>query len=493
MLRGHARLIDLAPVANIGRLLDGTITFWSAGAEHLYGWSKEEVVGRRTHDLFQTKFPDGECLETIVEKVRQGEAWSGELEHSTRSGQRVKVQSYWLGELDDAGNMIGLLESNLDVTDRKRAEQALQESEKRFRSFVMATAHVIWSMNLRGEVDKPIPSWNAFTGQSDQEALGFGFLNAIHPDDRSHVVEAWKQASAAKRVYEAEYRLRTASGQWRHILARGVPVLDSKNEVVEYVGTSMDITERKKAEAQLKNHARHLEETVAEKTAELRHTLRQLESFSYSLSHDIRAPLRAIRNYTQMAMTQTDEAARRELLQRCVASAQRLDQLVQDVLALTKLSRDEIPLATVDLVQLINQILADHPEFQPPGAEITIENPIMRVLGNQASLTQCFTNLIGNAVKFVRPGVAPKVRIHAKVLDSRIRVYVEDKGIGIEREAQEKLFGMFSRVSGDRSYEGTGLGLAIVRTAVERMGGSVGVESEVGEGSRFWIELQKAP
>src|SRR5579883_938437 len=132
-LRGHARLIDLAPVANIGRLLDGTITFWSAGAEHLYGWSKEEALGRRTHDLLQTKFPDDESLETIVEKVRRGEAWGGELEHSTRSGKRIKVQSYWLGELDAAGNVIELLESNLDLTDRRRAELAFQESEKRFR------------------------------------------------------------------------------------------------------------------------------------------------------------------------------------------------------------------------------------------------------------------------------------------------------------------------------------------------------------------------
>src|SRR5581483_10683852 len=159
------------------------------------------------------------------------------------------------------------------------------------------------------------------------------------------------------------------------------------------------------------------------------------------------------------------------------------------VLAFSKVSRDEMELKPVEVRDLIGQIIHERPELQPPQAEIRVEGPWPAVLGHEASLTQCLTNLLANAVKFVAPGVKPKVRIRAETKGQEVRLWFEDNGIGIEPSAQTKLFGMFQRLHAAKNYEGTGIGLAIVHKAIERMHGKVGVESKPGQGSKFWIQL----
>jgi signal transduction histidine kinase len=152
--------------------------------------------------------------------------------------------------------------------------------------------------------------------------------------------------------------------------------------------------------------------------------------------------------------------------------------------------QQEMPLAPVDLSELVRDLVETYPNLHHDKADIFIEDNLPVVLGNDALLTQCFSNLLGNAVKFVAPGVRPVIHVRAETRDSTARIWVTDKGIGISRNAQEKLFGMFQKL--DTQYEGTGIGLAIVRKVVERMGGKVGVESEPGVGSRFWVELPLA-
>ena len=212
----------------------------------------------------------------------------------------------------------------------------------------------------------------------------------------------------------------------------------------------------------------------------------------------MRAPLRAIKTLTHIVLEDhgailPPEAG--DLLNKVVAAA-RMDKLMGDVLAFSRVSRQPISLRPVNLQELIQNLLAERPELQPPRAEITVEDPLLPVLGHEASLNQCLANLLGNAVKFVPPGVKPKVRVRTELVEPsepgiaarpRVRLWVEDNGIGISPEGQQKVFELFVRLTGD--YEGTGLGLAIVKKAAERMGGRAGVESEPGKGSRFWLEL----
>jgi signal transduction histidine kinase len=250
---------------------------------------------------------------------------------------------------------------------------------------------------------------------------------------------------------------------------------------------------------QLRQHAAQLELTVSERTAKLRETVHELEAFSYSIAHDMRAPLRAMQGFANMLQeeyAQELEGEGCEYLRRISASAHRLDRLIQDVLDYSKIVRAELPVEQVETENFLRDIIQSYPNLQPPEAEITLATPLPSVRANPAALTQVVSNLLGNAVKFVQPGVKPRVRIWAERARSGdeqryVRLWFEDNGIGIRKEAQERIFSMFQRLNPPGQYEGTGIGLTIVRKAVERMGGKVGVESEANQGSRFWIELQE--
>ncbi len=264
----------------------------------------------------------------------------------------------------------------------------------------------------------------------------------------------------------------------------------------------IDITARKRMEAELarvhsdlREHARTLEATVAERTAHLQQTIAELETVSYSLSHDLRGPLRTIQGFSQIVLADAGDRLRpeeKELLAKSINAAHRLDRLIQDVLAYTKVSRQNVVLTTVPLEALVRQIIDERPEFQPPRAELVIESPLAPVRGHEASLTQVITNLLDNAVKFVPPGRLPRIRIRTEPEGTMVRLWFEDNGIGIAPEAQDRLFAIFQRVHDEKTYPGTGIGLAIVRKAVERMGGSVRVESQPGQGSRFCVRLPRA-
>jgi signal transduction histidine kinase len=177
-------------------------------------------------------------------------------------------------------------------------------------------------------------------------------------------------------------------------------------------------------------------------------------------------------------------------LGRIVSSAQRLDRLITDILSYSRLTRGKLPIEAVDTEKLTRDIVESYPTLQEPNATVSIEGRLPIVSGNMAALTQVISNLLTNAVKFVAPGVKPRIEVSAqKVGENRVRIWFADNGIGIAEEASGRIFQIFQRLNAESQYEGTGIGLSIVRKAVERMQGEVGVESEVGKGSRFWIEL----
>jgi signal transduction histidine kinase len=240
---------------------------------------------------------------------------------------------------------------------------------------------------------------------------------------------------------------------------------------------------------------------VEARTAELRETITHLESFSYTVAHDLRAPIRAMEGYSRVLLedydAQLDKVAK-ELIGNIGRAARSLDSLTRDVLNYTKLSTLKVELASIDLAEIVQDVLALNPALQPPHATIALVRPLHAVLGHRTLLIQCISNLLDNAVKFVRPEVPPRVIIRSETVASKagaspmVRIWIEDNGIGIDKHAQEKIFGIFERARGMNQYAGTGVGLAIVAKAVQRMGGSHGVESEVGAGSRFWVQLPAA-
>jgi signal transduction histidine kinase len=292
------------------------------------------------------------------------------------------------------------------------------------------------------------------------------------------------------------------------------------------------------SEQQLRQANADLEQRVAERTASLQETVGNLEDFSHSITHDLRAPLRAIRSFAQILQEECLACGRpgaQEHLRRIITAASRMDKLIMDVLQYTRMARKELELTSIDVQALLRGIIETYPAFRPPQVQIAIKGPLPRVQGNEAALTMCFSNLLGNAIKFVAPGTTPQVRIWAEpkatgpaetlkpkagrrpksengrspadaaVAGSAlpptltpqpaqpplVRLWFADNGVGIPEDAQERIFKLFQRL--DKSYDGTGLGLAVVQKYIEKMGGKVGLESKPGQGSRFWLELQLAP
>lgn len=236
-----------------------------------------------------------------------------------------------------------------------------------------------------------------------------------------------------------------------------------------------------------------LEEQVRERTASLQEMVNELEHFSYTITHDMRAPLRAIRGFVGVLEDQVGPGLSGEskgCLERISSAARRMDRLITDALSYSKTVQSELVLCPVDAAELLRGIIQSYPSLQPPRARIVVSGEIPRVLANEAGLTQCFSNLLDNAVKFVEPGRLPEVLVRAETRNGVARLWFEDNGIGIPETFWPRLFQMFQRAN--KSFEGTGIGLALVRKVAERMGGRVGMESALDIGSRFWIELRLA-
>jgi signal transduction histidine kinase len=228
----------------------------------------------------------------------------------------------------------------------------------------------------------------------------------------------------------------------------------------------------------------------------LKETNAELEAFAYTVSHDLRAPLRAMQGFAQALLEDRRphlDSTGCEYAQRIVSAAVRLDALIQDLLLYSRISHGPLKLARVDIGQVISDALA-HLEVssQPGWARIVRHEPLYAVRGHRTTLVQIVGNLLSNALKFVAPGVRAEVRLRMERRAEWARLWVEDNGIGIPPESQARIFRVFERLHGVEAYPGTGVGLAIVRKGVERMGGRVGVESRPAQGSRFWIELPLA-
>ncbi len=248
----------------------------------------------------------------------------------------------------------------------------------------------------------------------------------------------------------------------------------------------------REAEGKLRQYADDLEKMVAQRTAKLQETIAELEAYSYSISHDLRAPLRAMEGYARVLLEDFQQKVGPDgkvYLDRIVNAAYRMDKLIQDILSYSQVTRLEIASEPVDLDKLVHDIIEHYPNLNSIKGEIKIAGPLPMVMAPEALLTQCIANLLNNAVKFVADGTPVRVQIRAEIHNSDVRLWFEDNGIGIASEYKTRIFGVFERIPGGKPREGMGIGLAIVRKAVERMGGTVGVESELGKGSRFWILL----
>ena len=273
------------------------------------------------------------------------------------------------------------------------------------------------------------------------------------------------------------------------------PVQDAQGAVTHFIAIKEDVTEIVRAREVLARDRRELERLVAERTASLQETTDQLNEFVYTVAHDLRAPLRAQHGFSRVLLEDFGEAlgeTGRHHVLKIQGAAARLDALVSDLLSYATLSREKPAFDPVDLKHIVALAEREHAEIiRTQRASVSVGEIREWVWGHEIWLQLAVNNLLSNALKFVKPGRAPEVRVWTeRGCPGWVRLWVEDAGIGIASPYHEKIFGVFQQLCPTPEYSGTGIGLAIVRRAVERLGGRAGVESEPGLGSRFWIELR---
>ncbi len=489
-LQEQANLIELAHDTIIVRDMDNRIVFWNHGAEETYGWTKDQAIGQVTHEFLQTLFTASrEQVDATL--IEQGQ-WEGELVHSTRDGRRIVVASRQVLERDERNQPRAILEINRDITERRRAEEQLSESETRFRTLVeQVQDYAIFGLDTEGRV----VSWNTGAervyGYRAEEILGEHVSRFYLPQDVAggKLQRELTMAATEGSYQEVGERIRKdGSRYWADVLITALR--EPNGDLRGFAKVTRDITRRKQAEEKIQKLNRELEQRVSELGA----VNQELEAFSYSVSHDLRAPLRAIAGFSQALVEDYADVLDdqgKDYTRRIHAATQRLTQLIDDMLTLSRVTRTEMERdAVVDLSGLARSVAAQWQATYPERQVTWSIAPGLVARGDPRLVRVALENLIGNAWKFTSK--APEARIEfgqAGTEAGRPIYFVRDNGAGFDMAYADKLFGPFQRLHAVTEFPGTGIGLATVQRIVRRHGGRAWAEAAVGQGATFYFTL----
>ncbi len=474
----------------MARGLDGRIRFWSAGAERVYGWSAADAIGAQTHELLHTEYPVAprEAEATLLE---QGE-WHAELTRRARGGRRVRVASHWILHRDAAGRADAVIEVDNDITDQKRAEEALRGSEARYRALAVATAQIVWTATPEGSMTvTDLAQWESFTGQASGEGAWRGWLEAIHPDDRAEATRAWTAAIRDGRPLATRHRLRRGDGEFRHMEVHGVPVLDEGGTVREWIVAHTDITEQVRAEEQLRQAQR----------------LQAVGTLAGGVAHEVNNQLMAVLGFGDFALTalgpnHPQTADVQEMVRAATRAAQVAQQLLTFSRRQAKQSRVvELHAAVEGLAPVLQRVL---------GADKTLvlapTSARRSVLADPTQIDQVLINLTANARDAMGTGGKLSIAVEDVVLDEAyvrsqganellpgpyVRLTVSDTGVGMDQATLAQIFEPFFTTK--PVGQGTGLGLSTVYGIVKQHDGFITARSELGAGTTMQVYLPAAP
>ncbi len=488
-----AAIVDGSTDAMISKTRDGHILTWNRGAEELFGYSSEEMIGRSIDTLVPDELRKE--AETLRAKVQSNTPTTPiESQRLHRTGRHIDVSISLSPIRDDAGTIIGTSQIFRDITDRRRAELALARSDARFRTLISAIPQLVWSCTPNGSCDYVSDQWLAYAGGHLDDYLNYKWLTIIHPEDVPPTNHAWQQAVATGASYTVEYRLRGADGSYQWFLGRAEAVRDSAGTITNWFGTCTNIQALKETAAAFE-HTNHLLKLRSE---ELTAANKELEAFSYSVSHDLRAPLRTMTGFSQALLEDYSEKLEPEAVRHLniiSKGAQQLGHLIDDLLSFARLSRQPLLKNRVDLNELVDEIRVDM-ATETAGRAVHWEVGTLPICqGDRTTLKLVLANLIGNAVKYSRPRDPSRIEITWDFDDRQpgfARISVKDNGVGFDMRYADKLFGVFQRLHKAGEFEGTGVGLAIVQRIIHRHHGRVWADSRLGEGATFEFTLELA-
>jgi PAS domain S-box-containing protein len=489
--------VQQTPLAVIEFGIDGAISDWNPAAEKIFGYTRNEALGRFWTFIVPEKFHS--ALEGVWETlVAQKGGSRSSNENVTKDGRIITCEWFNTPLVDGYGKTIAVASSIMDITESKRAELIIRNNEKELREYLDVTPFPIAIVDI---ADNNINFWSrsalALFGHTAKTSKEWYDLAYPDPVYQNEVVERWKPKLESARksstpINTGEYNITCNDGSVR-ICELYIAFMADK-----LIITFNDITKRKVAEEEVKKHRDHLEEMVNERTVELDNAVtdlkrsnQELEQFAYVASHDLQEPLRMVSSYTQLLerryKDQLDQDAK-DFIFFAVDGANRMQRLINDLLDYSRVTTKGKPFLKLDLASVLGQAIANlQKKIQETGAMI-VNDDLPFAYGDEVQLVRVFQNLLDNALKFTGTD-PPRINVTAKTTDDNILISISDNGIGIDKVYAERVFTIFQRLHNKIEYPGTGIGLAICKRIIERHGGKIWFESEPGKGTTFCFTL----
>ena len=483
--------------ANVGVCLvatDGRLLKVNDAMSQIFGYSRQELEQMTTTSIAYPE--DLEISPAFIKNALSGETNQASFDKRYIHKQGHVIWGHVSSALvcDSQGKPLYFISHVQDITQRKHAEEALRESEERLRQIASSLREVVWLRDVKTrQILYVNPAFQQLTGRTCESFYANRdlMLETIHPDDKAWVIEALAQRENIP--YDKEHRIVHLDGSVRWVASRIFPVRNEAGELYRWASIMEDITERKRAEAEIRRLNQELEQRVVDRTAQLEAANKELEAFAYSVSHDLRAPLRHIDGFLELLQTKTSitwDAESQHYMANISDAAKRMGILIDDLLSFSRMGRSGMSKMPVDLTSLVHEVILDlTPETKNRNIRWYIDN-LPTVIGDRAMLRVVLVNLISNALKFTRPRAQAKIEIGCTPSQSdQVVIFVRDNGVGFDMQYADKLFGVFQRLHRAEDFEGTGIGLANVRRIINRHGGRTWAESQVDHGATFYFSL----
>ncbi|MBN8569259.1 MAG: PAS domain S-box protein [Ignavibacteria bacterium] len=462
-------------------------------------FSAAELIGQ-DHRIINSSYHPKEFIRDIWVTIANGKIWKGELKNKAKDGTFYWVDTTIVPFLNEQGKPYQYVAIRADITERKKIEEDLQRSLKEISDYKYALdeSSIVAITDQKGIIKHANDNFCKISGYSREELIGqdHRIINSsFHP--KFFIRNIWVTIANGK-IWRGELKNKTKNGDFYWVDTTIVPFLNEHGKPYQYVAIRSDITSRKQAEEEINELNEKLEARVAQRTSELETLNEELESFSYSISHDLRAPLRAINGYAFIVKKKLEEKFANALdeedrtgFEKIVSNTKRMGQLIDDLLSFSRLGRKEIVKTPFEMREIVNQILNDlNPEIDL--SKTQIENKISHSAPSDLNMMrQVWVNLISNALKYSSVKEQIVIEIGSYEGIDEIIFYIKDNGIGFDMDYAGKLFGVFQRLHSQKEFEGVGVGLAVVKKIIQRHRGKVWAEGKVKEGATFYFSLPK--
>mgnify|MGYP000986035096 FL=1 len=498
LLASHSARLDalLKTLPDLVWLKDANGVYLSCNPrfELFFGAPEAEIRGKTDHD-----FVPADLADFFREKDRAAIAAGGprvneEWVSFASDGHRELLETIKTPVFDGRGRLLGVLGIARDITQRKQAEASLREQEAFFRLIAENMGDMVTVLDVQGRRLYDSPAYRALFGNPEEVQEPDPFAS-VHPDDREGVRRAFATTIATGVGTRGTFRVVLPGGGWRDIESQGGVIRNVDGRVERVVVVSRDVSERKRMEDRIHQLNADLEARVSQRTAELDAVNKELQTFTYSVSHDLKAPLRGIDGYCRLLLEDHREQLGEEgrvFLDNVRNGVAHMARLIEDLLAYSRLERRGLHGQTLDLSRQAGMVLdSRRAEIQALGMVVDVRLHGLSACADPAALNIVLRNLLDNALKFARQSQPPKLAISGTQSEKSVTVAIKDNGIGFDMRFHERIFEIFQRLQRAEDYPGTGVGLAIVHKAAQRMGGRVWAESQLGRGATFYLELPR--